>query len=257
MQKRIAMVGCMDSRLNLFFEELRDSLIEKNPGAPVYIIRDAGGGINAVEKTLLGLGVNEIHDYTHTNCGAMKVALSACAKIRSGSKLDEVESSRDVYKSIIAPLANETYQTPLEIEWRHTMLQSEALSHLMTAHPEFETSCELIDINKINVPKSEKEHMLIIGMAYDGKYTDITKKWNLELQGTYFVQADYIEEVKPAVRLAVERLNIHNAMFVSNAESEHSIVDKWSNDSEFRQMFEKHLMKVPVISQKEKHMKPK
>jgi carbonic anhydrase len=35
----IAIIGCMDRRLNGFFEELRDKSVRENPGERVYIVR--------------------------------------------------------------------------------------------------------------------------------------------------------------------------------------------------------------------------
>lgn len=239
--KTIAIVGCMDRRLNLFFEKERDRIAADNPDNNVYVLRDAGGGVEAVRKTILGLRVSEIHDYTHTNCGAMKVALSTCSKLRSGSKLDEIEGGEDFYKSIVEPLVNGNYMTPVEIEQGNTKVQMDALEHFRASHPELKTSCELIDIDKISVPNEEREHTLIIGMAFSGRYSDMASKWNLELQSTYFVQANHLDEVRLPVKLAVEKLNIRNVMFVSNGRSENTMIEEWSNDAQFRRMFEKNL----------------
>ncbi len=251
-QMAIAIIGCMDSRLNGFFEELREKVSIDNPGQKVYIIRDVGGGVNAVGKTILDLNINEIHDYTHTNCGAMRVALDASLKINSGGKLDEVESSDDVYDTTIAPFLGDTYNTPLDVEQKNTLIQKETLNHLKMTHPDLKISCEMIDIDKLNVPVVEGEHTLIIGMAYSGRYSEIAKKYNLELLHTYFVQANYLDEIRPAVKLAVEKLNIHNVMFVSNHQSEDNTVEYWSNDPTLKHLFEKHLMEVPLKVQNPK-----
>jgi hypothetical protein len=48
------------------------------------------------------------------------------------------------------------------------------------------------------------------------------------------------------VKLAVERLNIHNVMFVSTHQSEDAVIEEWSNDPVLKSLFEKHLMKVPL-----------
>ncbi len=242
----IAIVGCMDRRLNLFFEELRDKTISENPSEKVYIIRDAGGGIDAIEKSLYELNAREIHDYTHTNCGAMKVALAACSKVSSGGHLDDVEASQDVYDTGIRPFLGGTYENALAIEKRNTTIQSETLNHIKMTHPELKVTCDLIEIEKLNIPKVEGEHTLIIGMAYDGKYSDMARKYNLELAHVYFVQANHIGEIRPAVKLAVEKLNIHNVMFVSTDASEDAVIEEWSNDTALKALFEKHLMKVPI-----------
>jgi carbonic anhydrase len=245
----VAIIGCMDRRLNLFFENVRNKVLTENPNENVYIIRDAGGGVSSVGKTILDLNITDIHDYTHTNCGAMRVAMGASLKINSGTKLDEVESSEDVYDTTIAPFIDQTYNTPLEIEKKNTQIQEEMLSHLKLTHPGLKVSCELIDIEKLDVPKVDCEYTLIIGMAYSGKYSEIADKYNLVLSSIYFVQANYIEEIRPAVKLAVEKLNIHNVMFVSNNPSEDSIVEHWSNDPTLKNLFEKYLMKVPLKTQ--------
>ena len=244
----IAIIGCMDRRLNGFFETTRDHVLADNPRENVYIIRDAGGGVNAVGKTILELNINEIHDYTHTNCGAMGVAMSATTKLISGTKLDEIESSEDVYDTTIAPFIGGTYTTPLDIEKKNTAIQNDALNHLKMTHPEMKISCELIEIEKLDVPKVQGEYTLIIGMAYSGKYSEIASKYNLELPNVYFVQADYIEEIRPAVKLAVEKLKIHNVMFVSNQKSEDSTLENWSSDPVLKHLFEKHLINPPIKS---------
>lgn len=242
----IAIIGCMDRRLNGFFEQLREDILKEHPGEQVYIIRDAGGGVSTVEKTIFNLGINEIHDYTHTNCGAMKVALGAAIKVSTGAQLDEVEGSEDVYDSTIEPFLGETYEDALSIEQKNTRIQNDTLNHLKMSHPELKVSCELIDMDKLNMPKVEGEHTLIIGMAYSGKYSDIANKYNLELPHIYFVQANYLEEIRPSVKLAVEKLEIHNVMFVSNDQSEDYTVERWSNDPSLRRMFDRHLIKVPL-----------
>lgn len=248
----IAIIGCMDRRLNAFFEELRNDVLKTNPTDKVYIIRDAGGGIETVEKTLYDLNVTEIRDYTHTNCGAMKVAMAACSKLNSGEKLDEIESSSDVYDSNIKPFLGKTYNTALDIEKKNTEIQENILKHLKMTHPDLKFSCSLIDIDKLNLPKVDGEHTVVIGMAYDGKYSEIAKKYNLELANVYFVQANYIEEIRAAVKLAVEKLNIHNVMFISNDQSEDSTMEQWSSDPSLKALFEKHLMTVPLKIQKPK-----
>ena len=246
----IAIIGCMDRRLNGFFEGLRGEVLKNNPDEKVYIIRDAGGGVNAVGKTILNLDINEIHDYTHTNCGAMRVAMNASLKVKSGSKLDDVESSEDVYDTTIAPFLGETYNTPLDIEQKNTRIQKDTLNHLKMTHPGLKVSCELIDIEKLNIPAVEGEHTLIIGMAYSGRYSEIAEKYNLDLAHVYFVQANYLEEIRPAVKLAVEKLDIHNVMFVSNDQSEDITIEHWSNDPTLKHLFEKHLMQVPLKTQR-------
>ncbi len=248
----VAIIGCMDRRLNLFFEGIRGEVLKKHHSEKVYIIRDAGGGVNAVGKTLLSLDITEIHDYTHTNCGAMKFAMGASAKVSSGAKLDEVESSDDVYDMTIAPFLGERYDTPLDIEQKNTRIQKEFLNHLKMTHPDLKVSCELIDIERLNIPAVDGEHTLIIGMAYSGKYSELADKYNLDLRHVYFVQADYLEEIRPSVKLAVEKLNIHNVMFVSNEKSEDNIVESWSNDPSLKRLFEKHLMHVPIKTQEQK-----
>lgn len=242
----IAIVGCMDRRLNAFFEELRNDALKEKPEERVYIIRDAGGGVGAVEKTLYELNVAEIHDYTHTNCGAMKVAMAACSKVMSGEKLDEIESSPDVYDASIKPFLGKTYETPMAIELKNMEVQKDTLSHLKMTHPDLKYTCNLIDIEKLDVAKVDGEHTVIIGMAYNGKYSDISKKYNLNLGNIYFVQANYIEEIRASVKLAVEKLSIHNVMFVSNDKSEDSTIEQWSNDPTLRNLFGKHLMTVPI-----------
>ena len=97
----------------------------------------------------------------------------------------------------------------------------------------------------------EGEHTLIIGMAYSGKYSDIAEKYNLELPHIYFVQANYIEEIRPAVKLAVEKLEIHKVMFVSNSPSEDDTMEKWSEDQALGMLFEKHLIKIPPLKVKD------
>jgi len=242
----IAIVGCMDRRLNTYFENLRDKIIASDPKETVYIIRDAGGGVGAVEKTIFGLGITDIEDYTHTNCGAMKVALDASTKIKQGSKLDETESSQDVYDTTIAPFVDGTYESALSIEQRNLQIQREELMHLMMSHPGLKTSCELIEVDKLNIPKTDGENTLVIGMAYSGRYSDISNKYMLDLQRTYFVQANYLDEIRPAVKLAVEKLDIHNVMFVSNSDQENETVEHWSNDPFLKGLFERHLMQVPI-----------
>lgn len=246
----IAIIGCMDRRLNIFFEELRNKVLEENPNESVYIIRDAGGGVSAVGKTILDLNITDIHDYTHTNCGAMRVAMSATAKVNSGAKLDEVESSDDVYDTTIAPFLGETYNAPIDIEEKNTRIQKDTLNHLKMTHPDIKISCELIDIEKLNVPKVEGKYTLVIGMAYSGGYSDIAKKYNLDLLSVYFIQSNYIEEIRPSVKLAVEKLNIHDVMFISNSTAEDATVEHWSNDPSLKHLFEKHLMTVPLKTQK-------
>ena len=246
----IGIIGCMDRRLNLFFDETKDSVMAANPGEKVYLIRDAGGGVNAVGKTIFDLNITEIHDYTHTNCGAMRVAMAATQKVKSGAKLDEVESSEDVYDTTIAPFLDETYNAPIEIEKKNTKIQEDTLNHLKMTHPDLKVSCELIDIDKLNVPQVEGEHTLVIGMAYSGKYSEIAAKYNLELPHVYFVQANYLDEIRPAVKLAVEKLNIHNVMFISNDQSEDNTMEHWSNDPTLKGLFDKHLMKVPLKTQR-------
>jgi carbonic anhydrase len=248
----IAIIGCMDRRLNLFFEGLRDKTITDNPGENVYILRDAGGGVDAIEKTLYEMNAREIHDYTHTNCGAMKVAMTACSKLSSGEKLDEVESSQDVYDTGIKPFLGKTYENALAIEEENTEIQSNTLNHIKITHPELKVTCELVEIEKLDIPKVTGEHTLIIGMAYDGKYSDMAKKYNLDLAHIYFVQTNHIEEVRPAVKLAVEKLNIHNVMFVSNHQSEDAVIEEWSNDPTLKALFEKHLMQVPLKMENQK-----
>ena len=175
----IAIIGCMDRRLNKFFEEHRNRVPEENANELVYIIRDAGGGVSAVGKTILDLNITEIHDYTHTNCGAMRVAMNAAVKINSGAKLDEVESSEDVYDTTIAPFLGETYNAAIDMtEEKNTRIQKDTLNHLKMTHPDLKVSCELIDIEKLNVPKVDGEHTLVVGRAYAGKYSDIAKKYN-------------------------------------------------------------------------------
>ena len=247
----IAIIGCMDRRLNGFFEDLRSRVMNDNPSEKVYIIRDAGGGVDGVEKTLYGLNVTEIHDYTHTNCGAMKVALAASSKVSSGAKLDDVESSPDVYDTSIKPFLGKTYESSLAIERKNTEIQNDTLKHLKMTHPELRFSCEMIDIEKLNIPKVDGEHTVVISTAYDGRYSDIANKYNLDLMNVYFVQANHLEEVRPAVKLAVEKLNIHNVMFISNNQSEDSNIEEWSNDPTLKGMFEKHLMQVPLKVQKQ------
>ncbi|MGD0728973.1 MAG: hypothetical protein ABR981_02760 [Candidatus Micrarchaeaceae archaeon] len=249
----IAIIGCMDRRLNSFFEEIRNNVLKDNPNEKIYTIRDAGGGVGSVEKTLYDLNITEIHDYTHTNCGAMKVAMGACIKINSGEKLDEVESSSDVYDSNIEPFLGSTYSTTLAIEQKNTEIQKDVLTHLKMTHPDLKFTCDLIDIEKLNLPKVEGEHTVIIGMSYDGKYSDIANKYNLDLLHVYFIQSNHLEEIRPAVKLAVEKLNIHNVMFISNDPSEDEVIERWSNDPSLKQMFERHLMKVPVKTER-KHV---
>jgi hypothetical protein len=245
----IAIIGCMDRRLNNFFEDCRSNILSESPNEKVYIIRDAGGGVSAVGKTILELNITDIHDYTHTNCGAMRFAMNASMKVKSGAALDEIESSEDVYDATIAPFLGETYNSAIEIEQKNTLIQKETLSHLKMSHPDLKTSCELIDVDKLNLPKVEGEHTLVIGMAYAGKYSDIAGKYNLELPHVYFVQADYIEEIRPAVKLAVEKLNIHNVMFISNGRSEDATVENWSADPTLRHLFEKHMIEAPLRTQ--------
>src|SRR5271169_1680163 len=131
----IAIIGCMDRRLNGFFEDARENVLNANSDEKVYIIRDAGGGVDVVEKTLYELNVTEIHDYTHTNCGAMKVAMAACSKVSSGAKLDEVENSPDVYDANIRPFLGKTYDSSLAIEQKNLEIQNDTLKHLKMAHP--------------------------------------------------------------------------------------------------------------------------
>jgi carbonic anhydrase len=245
----VAIIGCMDRRLNGFFDDLRNDIIQKNPGEKVYIVRDAGGGVGTVEKTVFDLGITEIHDYTHTNCGAMKVALNACVKLNSGEKLDEIESSDDVYDTTIAPFLNETYETSLAIEEKNTKIQNDTLNHLKINHPDLKISCEMVDVEKLNVPKVEGEHTLVIGMAYCGEYSEIASKYNLELPHVYFVQANYLDEIRASVKLAVEKLNIHNIIFISNQQSEDDTVERWSNDPSLKRLFEKHLIHPPIKTQ--------
>lgn len=246
----VAIIGCMDRRLNLFFDETRDSVLAANPGEKIYLIRDAGGGVNSVGKTIFDLNITEIHDYTHTNCGAMRVAMGATLKVSSGEKLDEVESSDDVYDTTIAPFLGETYGNSFDIEEKNTKIQRAALDHLKMTHPDLKVSCELIDIDKLNVPKVDGEFTLVIGMAYSGKYSDIAEKYNLDLMHVYFVQANYLDEIRPAVKLAVEKLNIHNVMFISNDQSEDNTIEQWSNDPTLKGLFDKYLMKVPLKTQR-------
>jgi carbonic anhydrase len=248
----VAIIGCMDRRLNGFFEELRNKVLASKPDEKVYIIRDAGGGVETVEKTLQDLGITEIHDYTHTNCGAMRVAMGACEKISSGATLDEIERSDDVYKTTIKPLVGGKYDSAPAREEKNTKVQSDELNHLKVTHPGLKVSCELIDVEKLNIPKTAGEYTVVIGMAYSGKYSELAKKYNLDLLNVYFVQANYIEEIRPSVKLAVEKLNIHNVMFVSNDSSEDDIVENWSNDPALKGMFEKHLMNVPIKTQSQK-----
>ena len=248
----IAIIGCMDRRLNTFFESLRDRTLKETPNEKVYIIRDAGGGVDAVEKTLYELNAREIHDYTHTNCGAMKVAIAACSKFNSGEKLDDVENSQDVYDTGIKPFLGGAYKNALEIEQKNTEIQNDTLNRIKMTHPELKVTCKLIEIEKLDIPKADGEHTLIIGMAYNGRYSDMVKKYNLELAQVYFVQANHIEEARPAVKLAVERLNIHNVMFVSTHQSEDAVIEEWSNDPVLKALFEKHLMKVPLKTENPK-----
>ncbi len=237
----------MDRRLNLFFEERREDILRSNPNEAVYIIRDAGGGVSAVEKTIYELNISEIHDYTHTNCGAMKFALSATSKIGTGGKLDEVESSPDVYDNNVKPFLGTTYPDALAIEKRNAEIQNDILRHLKMTHPGLKYTCDLIEIEKIDVPSSGTEHTLVIGMAYNGKYTDIAGKYNLEVSGIYFVQANNIDEVRASVKLAVERLNIHKVMFISNSAGEDSIMEEWSGDPVLKAMFDRNLVNAPVM----------
>lgn len=226
----------MDRRLNLFFENIRDKA-ESEGNGKVYVIRDAGGGIEAVKNTIADLSITDIHDYTHTNCGAMGVALAACSKVHTGAKLDEVESSEDVYRTTVEPFLGGAYETPLAIEQKNTSVQMEALSRMKTAHPELKTSCELIEVEKLGVPKTDGEHTLVIGMAFSGKYSDIARRYGLELHMAYFVQANHIEEIRPPVRLAVEKLGIKNVMFISNERSEDDTINNWVADGELGKVF--------------------
>ncbi len=244
----IAIIGCMDRRLNLFFEDAREHVLSSNPGSEVYIIRDAGGGVEAVEKTLFELNVTEIYDYTHTNCGAMGFAMEVSSKISSGAELDEVESSQDVYDANIRPFLGKSYESRLAIERANKEIQDSVLRHLKATHPEFKYRCELIDIDTINMPEDDGGHIVIVGMAYNGRYSDIAKRYNLDLSRLYFVQANHLEEIRPSIKLAVEKLNIHDVMFISNERSEDSTVEEWSNDPSLRKLFEKHLIKAPVKS---------
>lgn len=246
----IAIVGCMDRRLNGFFENIRNDILKDLPDEKVYIIRDAGGGVSAVEKTLYDLNITDIHDYTHTNCGAMKVAMAACEKVDSGTTLDDVESSPDVFDTNIKPFLGGKYESALAIEQKNTEIQTDTLNHLKMTHPDLQFSCNLIDLAKLDIPKVEGEHTLVIGMAYEGRYSDIANKYNLDLAHIYFVQANYLEEIRPAVKLAVEKLNIHKVMFVSNQQSEDDTIEKWSNDMLFRNMFDKYLIKIPATLHK-------
>jgi carbonic anhydrase len=240
----IAIIGCMDRRLNEFFENMREGIIRERPGEDVYLIRDAGGGVKAVEKTIYELGITEIHDYTHTNCGAMKIALSASHKKRS--ELDEIEGSDDVYDTTVAPFVGEDYATPLDLEQKNTKLQMEELTHLKKVHPDLKISCDMIEIEKLVVPQTAGENVLVIGMAYSGKYSDIAEKYNLELSRIYFVQANNLDEIRPSIKLAVEKLSIHNAFFISNGKAEDRTIESWSNDKTLVDLFKKNLMTVPL-----------
>ncbi len=245
-QMTIVIIGCMDRRLNGFFDELRDNVAVENPGEKIYIVRDAGGGVDAVEKTLYELNATEIHDYTHTNCGAMRVAMGACSKISSGEKLDDVESSSDVYDTNIKPFLGKTYESALSIEQKNAEIQDNILKHLKMTHPELKFTCNLIDTEKLAIPIVEGDFTVVVGMAYDGKYSEMANKYNLDLAQIYFVQANHLEEIRPSVKLAVEKLNIHNVMFVSNHESENDTIEEWSNDPSLKRLFEAHLMHVPL-----------
>ena len=241
----VAMLGCMDRRMNAFFDEQYDRIKADNPDEDIYIVRDAGGCIKPIALTLTSLyaskSVRDIRVFTHTDCNAMKFVLESMGK-RTRTELREAVSDM-LFKQI--------YASRNDAEEINTQIQRTALEGFQKFAPNISVSCEKVDIERFNVPV-KKGKLLCIGLPFSGKYFDIAEKYDIELSDAYFVQANNVNEARHAVILAVEELGIHDVRFVSNKPSEYNILETWRKDASLLNMFARKEISVPPIMQKGK-----
>ncbi len=237
------LIGCMDRRLNLFLDRLADA----SGDDAAMVVRNAGGCVAGALGTIESASPTEIECYTHTDCGAMRVALAACAELGSGKPLDGTESSPGIYDTVIAPLSGRAYGSASEIEAANTEVQRACLASLAASHPGMKYGCELVDLGKLNVPKPAGEHVLAIGTAFSGRYAELSARNGLEVNGTYFVQANTIDEVLPPSLLAIDKLGLRRVVFLSAKERDNEILQQWASSKPFEAMFRRHGINPEII----------
>ncbi len=233
----------MDRRLNMFFDRLSDG----GTDGSTIIVRNAGGCVASALGTIGMISPAEIDCYTHTDCGAMKVARAACSKMENGKQLDEAESNPGIYDTVIAPLSGKSYASPIEIEGANTELQRVSLASLAKAHPGTRCECELVDLSKMDAPKSNGRHVLAIGTAFSGRYRELSERHGLEVNETYFVQANVMDEVLPSALLAIDKLGLRNVVFVSAGKKDDAILQQWASSPAFSSLFNRYGISPEVM----------
>ncbi len=233
----------MDRRLNMFFDRLSGGETKDS----TIIVRNAGGCVASALGTIGTVSPAEVDCYTHTDCGAMKVARAACSELEAGKQLDDVESNAGIYDKVIAPLAGRSYSSAIEIENANTELQRASLASLSKAHPGTRCECELVDLSKMDIPKSNGRHALAIGTAFSGRYVELSERHGLDVNETYFVQANALDEVVPPALLAIDKLGLRDVMFISAAKKDNEVLQHWASSPAFSSLFNRYEISPEVM----------
>ena len=193
-------VSCMDCRLNSKFEN------ENEEGT--VLVRNAGGNVNGVERTLRYMiensGVRELHIATHTDCGAMKYVLGV---------LNGKSGENGLNSALVDQFRNSGAKDLADLEKTNEKVQRANAERLFSGN--VNVTSELIDISKFATAKHDGEHVLVVTRSSGGNYEKIAKALGEEASNCYFIQAESAEEVVPDFAIAVKKIGIKDIRMVA------------------------------------------
>ncbi|AWR97480.1 carbonic anhydrase [Acidianus sulfidivorans JP7] len=167
-------ISCMDYRLS---EE-----ILKRADNNTLIIRNAGANVFELKDKLRNMkDIGEVIFLPHTDCAAMKLVNSI---LKEGKNVDN-----EITEKLVKPFENASFNNLQELEKLNLELQYNILKDIF---PNAKIEAELIDINKLNIPKRNPIYYLLKPES----------RYSKEMIGSYIIQSFDKESVSADLKIA-------------------------------------------------------
>ncbi|MGC8571725.1 MAG: carbonic anhydrase [Candidatus Micrarchaeia archaeon] len=203
----ILIISCMDMRLN--------NILEKSKGndSDVIVLRNAGANILGMKSSIRGIlnnkNITEIKLMPHNDCGAMKVVYNS---IKNGAK-----TSDDINNKLISQFTDKSFNTLQDLEKLNYSIQEQVLKDIA---PGAKISVEPIDLSNYH-SEIKHDHSLAFTYMSKGNYNELCSKSKLELNNTYFIHLNNIEEAVPDIEIGIKNIGIKNLFFIAQDKSEY------------------------------------
>ncbi len=192
-------ISCMDRRLN--------RIIDGENSGDAIVLRNAGANASAlslsIRRNIENNNIGMIKFIPHSDCGAMKVVYGA---LKQGAKV-----SNDIDEALVKQFRNQKFDSREELEKLNEKFQEEFLK-------EFKLKVETKFV-ELKSEEEKKEHVAVFTYSSKMKFEDLAKLSNLDIDSTYFIEADSIEEVYADLEIAAKNLGIKRFLFIATEPS--------------------------------------